>query len=170
MESCCVAWRSESFLVDHKRRCKQTPAPLRWSYRLRPRWGSSTNWHFFLRVEAMQIKVFYSADASKSALLDVQPSDTVKAVKQKIIALHSPPERDHALFYPEFQAPRSADYLENKKRLAQCGIEDGASLKFAYARNLTLMEKVELSCQGVKMDAYQLPAMSISTLPPQFSA
>ena len=28
-----------------------------------------------------------------------------QAVKQKIIALHSPPERDHALFYPEFQAP-----------------------------------------------------------------
>ena len=26
--------------------------------------------------------------------------------------------------------------------------EDGASLKFAYARNLTLMEKVELSCQA----------------------
>lgn len=26
--------------------------------------------------------------------------------------------------------------------------EDGSSLKFAYARNLTLMEKVELSCQA----------------------
>lgn len=115
---------------------------------------------------AMQIKVFYSPDASKSALLDVQPSDTVKAVKQKIIALHSPPDWANTAL---LSTKGSTDYLQNKKRLAQCGIEDGSSLKFAYARNLTLMEKVELSCQGVKTDSYQLPPMSISTLPPEFS-
>ncbi|CAJ1338876.1 unnamed protein product [Effrenium voratum] len=114
----------------------------------------------------MQIKVFYSAD-SKSALLDVQPSDTVKAVKQKIIALYSPPDWANTAL---LSTKGSTDYLENRKRLAQCGVEDGASLKFAYARNLNLMEKVELSCQGVKTETYQLPAMSISTLPPQLAA
>eukprot|EP00438_Fugacium_kawagutii_P015278 Skav221867 [mRNA] locus=scaffold1395:43591:51005:+ [translate_table: standard] len=110
----------------------------------------------------MQIKVFYGPDPDKSALLDVQPSDTVKAVKQKIIALHSPPDWANTAL---LSAKGSTDYLENKKRLGQCGIEEGANLKFAYARNLTLMEKVELSCQGVKMDSYQLLPMSISTLP-----
>ena len=28
------------------------------------------------------------------------------------------------------------------------GFQDGATLKFAYARNLTTLEKVELSCQA----------------------
>eukprot|EP00931_Biecheleriopsis_adriatica_P014462 TRINITY_DN116281_c0_g1_i1.p1 TRINITY_DN116281_c0_g1~~TRINITY_DN116281_c0_g1_i1.p1 ORF type:complete len:117 (+),score=21.67 TRINITY_DN116281_c0_g1_i1:75-425(+) len=114
----------------------------------------------------MRVTVYYSGDASKCAQLDVQPSDTVKAVKQKIIAMHSPPDWANTTL---LSVKGSTDYFENKKRLAQCGIQDGESLKFAYARNLTLMEKVELSCQGEDMGKVQLPPMTISTLPPKYS-
>ncbi|CAE7456604.1 unnamed protein product [Symbiodinium natans] len=114
----------------------------------------------------MQIKVYYSADAGKFASLSVQPTDTVKAVKQKIIALHAPPDWANEALLSE---KGSQNYFENRKQLAQCGVQDGATLKFAYARNLTTLEKVELSCQGVGTGTYQLPAMAISTLPAEFS-
>lgn len=58
----------------------------------------------------------------KSAQLDVQPSDTVKAVKQKIIALHSPPDWANTAL---LSSKGSSDYLHNKLRLSQCGIEAG---------------------------------------------
>mmetsp|Transcript_58603 Transcript_58603/g.104216 ORF Transcript_58603/g.104216 Transcript_58603/m.104216 type:complete len:113 (-) Transcript_58603:25-363(-) len=111
----------------------------------------------------MKITVFYGA--GQSAQLEVQPSDSVKAVKQKVIAMHCPPDWANTAL---LAVKDSSDYFENRKRLAQCGVQDGATLKFAYARNLSLMEKVELSCQGVTTDKYQLPPMSISTLPENY--
>eukprot|EP00930_Biecheleria_cincta_P022589 TRINITY_DN16490_c0_g1_i1.p1 TRINITY_DN16490_c0_g1~~TRINITY_DN16490_c0_g1_i1.p1 ORF type:complete len:116 (-),score=19.41 TRINITY_DN16490_c0_g1_i1:104-451(-) len=114
----------------------------------------------------MQITVYYSADASKCAQLDVQPSDTVKAVKQKVIAMHSPPDWANTAL---LGVKGATDYFENRQRLAQCGVQEGSVLKFAYARNLTLMEKVEMSCQGINTeDTYQLPAMAISTIPSKY--
>ncbi|CAE8684435.1 unnamed protein product [Polarella glacialis] len=115
----------------------------------------------------MKVTVFYSSDATKSAAFDVQPSDTVKSVKQKVIALHSPPDWANTAL---LAVKDSTEYFDNRKRLAQCGIADGAVLKFTYARNLTLMEKVELNVQGTDTGNFQLPPMSISTLPPKVAA
>eukprot|EP00933_Yihiella_yeosuensis_P010250 TRINITY_DN116606_c0_g1_i1.p1 TRINITY_DN116606_c0_g1~~TRINITY_DN116606_c0_g1_i1.p1 ORF type:complete len:118 (-),score=24.70 TRINITY_DN116606_c0_g1_i1:221-574(-) len=115
----------------------------------------------------MKVTVYYSSDASTCAQLEVQPSDTVKAVKQKVIAMHQPPDWANTAL---LALKGTTEYFDNKQRLAQCGIQDGAVLKFSYARNLSTMEKVQLKMQGTDTGAFKLPPMSISTLPPKYQA
>mmetsp|Transcript_116426 Transcript_116426/g.290760 ORF Transcript_116426/g.290760 Transcript_116426/m.290760 type:complete len:118 (-) Transcript_116426:92-445(-) len=113
----------------------------------------------------MQITVFYSPDPDKSVDLQVEPTDTVKSVKQKIIALYSPPDwANTALLAPH----GSKEYMENKKRLAQCRVQAGDVLKFAYARNLTPEEKLDLNMQGIQTEEFAVPPeMNINTMPPR---
>eukprot|EP00933_Yihiella_yeosuensis_P039191 TRINITY_DN33142_c0_g1_i1.p1 TRINITY_DN33142_c0_g1~~TRINITY_DN33142_c0_g1_i1.p1 ORF type:complete len:118 (+),score=27.45 TRINITY_DN33142_c0_g1_i1:80-433(+) len=115
----------------------------------------------------MKVVVYYSSDASKYAEVDVKPSDTVKSLKQKVMELHSPPDWANTAL---LALKGTTDYFENKRRLAQCGIQEGALLKFSYARNLTAVEKVELKMQGCDTGNFQLPPMSISTLPSSLAA
>mmetsp|Transcript_163963 Transcript_163963/g.525865 ORF Transcript_163963/g.525865 Transcript_163963/m.525865 type:complete len:118 (+) Transcript_163963:72-425(+) len=113
----------------------------------------------------MQITVFYSPDPDKCMDLQVEATDTVKSVKQKIIAVYSPPDWANTAL---LAARGSTEYLENKKRLAQCRVQPGSVFKFSYARNLTTEEKLEMNTQGIQTEEFPVPPqMSISTLPPR---
>uniref|UniRef100_A0A7S2IE62 Ubiquitin-like domain-containing protein n=1 Tax=Alexandrium andersonii TaxID=327968 RepID=A0A7S2IE62_9DINO len=110
----------------------------------------------------MKVTVYYSADASKCTELDVQPTDTVKAVKQRIISLYPPPDWSNAALL----APKGTTaYLENRRRLRDCSVADGTSLKFAYARNLTPQEKVTLNFNGIETEEFTVPAADYKGLP-----
>merc|ERR1712110_606332 len=88
---------------------------------------------------AMKIQVFYSSDANKSANLDVEPTDTAKSVKQKIIAMYPPPDWANTAILSHRGDKR---YFDNKAKLSQCYVQDNTVLKFAYAKNLTTMAKL----------------------------
>jgi len=113
----------------------------------------------------MKITVFYSADADTNTELEVQPTDTVKSVKQKIIAVYAPPDwANTALLAPH----GTKEYLENKKRLSQCSVQAGDAFKFTYARNLTSEEKLDLNMQGVQTEEFPVPdSTQINTMPPR---
>merc|ERR1711879_70532 len=117
------------------------------------------------RAAAMQIRVYYSPDPNRYADMEVEPSDTVKSVKQKVIAMYGPPDWANTALL----APRgTTDYLENKKRLSMCRVQPGSVFKFAYARNLTTEEKVEMNVQGIETEEFPLPPeVSVSTMPPR---
>jgi len=113
----------------------------------------------------MKITVYYSPDADTCAQVEVQPTDSIKSVKQKIMAMYAPPEWANAALL----APHGTkDYFGNKLKLSQCNIEPGSNLKFVYARNLTQEEKVELNMTGVKTEQFDMPQdMIVNNLPPQ---
>eukprot|EP00405_Crypthecodinium_cohnii_P014634 CAMPEP_0206452328 /NCGR_PEP_ID=MMETSP0324_2-20121206/19882_1 /ASSEMBLY_ACC=CAM_ASM_000836 /TAXON_ID=2866 /ORGANISM="Crypthecodinium cohnii, Strain Seligo" /LENGTH=118 /DNA_ID=CAMNT_0053922401 /DNA_START=165 /DNA_END=521 /DNA_ORIENTATION=+ len=110
----------------------------------------------------MKIAVYYSPDPDCFTELEVDPSDSVKSVKQKIISLYSPPDWANTALL----APRGTkEYLENKKRLSQCHIQPGSVLKFSYARNLTKEEEKELAKEGVATEAFPEPLPELSVMP-----
>lgn len=113
----------------------------------------------------MKVTVYYSPDPDKCTEVDVDPSDTVKSIKQKIIALYAPPEwANTALLSPH----GSKDYFDNRKRLAQCRVQQGDMLKFAYARNLSKEEKLDMNMQGIETEEFPLPDQAqIRTMPPR---
>eukprot|EP00406_Dinophysis_acuminata_P024205 CAMPEP_0179332782 /NCGR_PEP_ID=MMETSP0797-20121207/64934_1 /TAXON_ID=47934 /ORGANISM="Dinophysis acuminata, Strain DAEP01" /LENGTH=121 /DNA_ID=CAMNT_0021045707 /DNA_START=64 /DNA_END=429 /DNA_ORIENTATION=+ len=93
----------------------------------------------------MKITVFYSSDAAKSTDLNVEPTDTVKSVKQKIIAKHPPPHWANTALLSH---RGDKQYFENKAKLSDCYVQDGTALRFAYAKTLTPTAKLELNLQG----------------------
>mmetsp|Transcript_8139 Transcript_8139/g.16589 ORF Transcript_8139/g.16589 Transcript_8139/m.16589 type:complete len:118 (-) Transcript_8139:143-496(-) len=101
----------------------------------------------------MRITVYYSPDADKCTELEVEPSDTVKSVKQKVIALYAPPEWANTAL---LALHGSKDYFDNKKRLAQCKVQQGDALKFSYARTLTQQEKLQMNMQGIETEEFPL--------------
>merc|ERR1712060_541851 len=112
-----------------------------------------------LRI-AMRIQVFYSCDANRSTDLTVEPTDTVKSVKQKIIAMHPPPDWANTTLLSHRGDKR---YFENKAKLSQCYVQDSSVLKFAYAKNLTSLAKLELSLQGHETEEFYVPPLTINS-------
>mmetsp|Transcript_21546 Transcript_21546/g.67518 ORF Transcript_21546/g.67518 Transcript_21546/m.67518 type:complete len:117 (+) Transcript_21546:64-414(+) len=110
----------------------------------------------------MQITVYFSADAEKCAQLDVEPTETVKSVKQRVIALYPPPDWSNAALLA-FKGKQ--DYLENRKRLKECKVVSGSVLKFVYARNLTVKEKIKLNMNGIETEEFDVPPALFDTYP-----
>merc|ERR1712060_360943 len=112
-----------------------------------------------LRI-AMRIQVYYSSDANHSTDLTVEPNDTVKSVKQKIIAMNPPPDWANTVLLSHRGDKR---YFENKAKLSQCYVQDNSVLKFAYAKNLTTLAKLELSLQGHDTEEFYVPPLTINS-------
>mmetsp|Transcript_31722 Transcript_31722/g.67483 ORF Transcript_31722/g.67483 Transcript_31722/m.67483 type:complete len:118 (-) Transcript_31722:118-471(-) len=111
----------------------------------------------------MKITVFYTSDANKSTDLEVSPTDSVKSVKQKIIALYKPPDWANTAILTH---KGDKNQLQNKAKVNECFIQEGTILQFAYARNLTVWEKLELSLDGsIQPEPFEVPAFTVSTLP-----
>merc|ERR1712100_688965 len=100
---------------------------------------------------------------------DVEPSDTVKSLKQRVISLHPPPDwaNSAVLFrvFPESGAKASA-HLDNKTRLQDCEVAEGLRLRFAYARNISAAEKLEYHVQGlIAAEEFQVQACTVEASP-----
>merc|ERR1712186_162566 len=109
----------------------------------------------------MKIKAYYSSDKSK--VLEVEPTDYVKTVKKTMIEHYPPPEwADQAVLYHRGEnGERVSDFAGNKTKLADYGVQDGTPLRFAYAKKLDTLQKVNLSLQGEEMPEFQVPAMQV---------
>mmetsp|Transcript_39849 Transcript_39849/g.112604 ORF Transcript_39849/g.112604 Transcript_39849/m.112604 type:complete len:122 (+) Transcript_39849:63-428(+) len=106
----------------------------------------------------MKITVYYSADASKSTDLSVEPTDTVKSVKQKIIAKYPPPHWANTALLSH---RGDKQYFENKAKLSSCYVQDSTALKFAYAKNLTPAAKLELTLQGHATEEFIVAPLTV---------
>merc|ERR1711915_1080232 len=89
----------------------------------------------------MRITVAYRGEIGTIAELDVEPTDTVKSVKQKIMGMHPPPEWANAtvLHHRTPQGEKLGSFLGNKQRLYECYVGEGTHLRFAYAKNISAL-------------------------------
>eukprot|EP00401_Gymnodinium_catenatum_P010872 CAMPEP_0117524080 /NCGR_PEP_ID=MMETSP0784-20121206/35060_1 /TAXON_ID=39447 /ORGANISM="" /LENGTH=116 /DNA_ID=CAMNT_0005320215 /DNA_START=54 /DNA_END=404 /DNA_ORIENTATION=- len=110
----------------------------------------------------MRISVCYGATPDAQAELEVALSDTVKSVKKQLIALDAPPGWANTSL---LMTKGTADYFDNKRSLGSYGVSEGAVLTFAYARKLSIEEKLELNLNGVETEDFEVPPFTIRTVP-----
>merc|ERR1712232_1140838 len=107
--------------------------------------------------EGMKVTVVYGSP-SIEAEFEVEPTGTVKALKQKIMKECPHPDWANTAL---LSLKGSSEYFDNKRCMRSCGVKEGTTLKFAYAKKLTDEEKIELSMDGVKMEEFEVPPFMI---------
>eukprot|EP00929_Paragymnodinium_shiwhaense_P025425 TRINITY_DN15382_c0_g1_i1.p1 TRINITY_DN15382_c0_g1~~TRINITY_DN15382_c0_g1_i1.p1 ORF type:complete len:135 (-),score=27.01 TRINITY_DN15382_c0_g1_i1:198-542(-) len=111
----------------------------------------------------MRVSVgYHGATPNEQATFDLLPTDTVKSVKKRIIELAPPPSWANTSV---LMVEGTKDYLDNKRTMRGIGVAEGSTLRFAYARKMTVEEKLNLCLKGVKMEDFEVPPMEISTMP-----
>merc|ERR1712187_610721 len=86
-------------------------------------------------------------------------TDTAKSVKQKIIAMYPPPAWANTALLSHRGDKR---YFENRAKLNQCYVQENTPLKFAYAKNLTPMAKLEQNLKGHKTEDFFVPPLTVN--------
>ncbi|CAK0800619.1 unnamed protein product, partial [Prorocentrum cordatum] len=96
---------------------------------------------------------------------DVDPSDTIKSVKQRVISQRPPPDWANSAVLFRVSAEdgaKASAHLSNKARLQDCEVVEGSRLRFAYARSISAAEKLEYHAQGlITAEEFRVPACTM---------